>query len=85
MIINSNLFSIAESGELYTFGESDGGKLGLGDADIKAFVPTKVELPEKAKQVSCGNTHTVVLLGKTSSCSCSIEQSFLNLQKKQIF
>ena len=48
---------------MYTFGESDGGKLGLGDVDIKAFTPTKVDIPEKVIRVACGNSHTVVLLG----------------------
>ena len=37
-------------GEVYTFGESDGGKLGIEGSSID--VPTKVELPEKVME-SC--------------------------------
>ena len=51
-----------ESGDLYTCGESGDGKLGLGE-DVKADTPTKVDLPEKAKWVACGGSHTAVITG----------------------
>ena len=53
----------SDSGDLYTFGESDGGKLGLGDDPDDTDMPQKVLLPEKVKSVACGGTHTVALTG----------------------
>ena len=38
---------ISDAGGLYTFGEADGGKLGLGDATKDADVPTKVDAIEE--------------------------------------
>lgn len=55
---------IAENGKLYTFGESENGKLGLGDSVIEANIPQHVStIPEKVKSVSCGGSHTMVLTG----------------------
>ena len=48
---------------MYTFGESDGGKLGLGDDPDDTDMPQKVLIPEKVKSVACGGTHTVALTG----------------------
>ena len=53
----------SDSGDLYTFGESDGGKLGLGDDPDDTDMPQKVLIPEKVKSVACGGTHTVALTG----------------------
>lgn len=49
---------------MFTFGEGDGGKLGLGEDTGRAVTPKKVNIPEKAKSVACGGSHTVVLTGK---------------------
>ena len=42
---------VTEAGDLYTFGEADGGKLGLGDVGNNnqdtIDYPTKVDIPEK--------------------------------------
>ena len=54
---------LSESGELYTFGESEGGKLGLGDDPDDTDAPQKVLLSEKVKSVACGGAHTVALTG----------------------
>ena len=46
---------VTEDGDLYTFGEPDGGKLGLGN-NAEAEVPTKVELTsEEGEVVKVGN------------------------------
>ena len=40
---------VTESGDLYTFGESEGGKLGLEDL-TKTHLPRKVDMPEKVSE-----------------------------------
>lgn len=52
-----------ETGDLYTFGESEGGKLGLGDDPDDTETPQKVEIPESVTAVACGGAHTVALTG----------------------
>ena len=61
--INLLLLQILDSGELYTCGEKDGGKLGLGDEPEDTDVPQKVSIPENVTAVACGGTHTVALTG----------------------
>lgn len=46
---------------MYTFGESEGGKLGLGEDPDDTDTPQKVEIPEPVVAVACGGTHTVAL------------------------
>lgn len=58
------VYFIPDVGEVFTFGEGDGGKLGQGTDYGKAVAPKKVNIPEKAKSVACGGSHTVVLTGK---------------------
>lgn len=50
-------------GSLYTFGEADGGKLGLGkNVTSEADVPTRVDIPDESiVDVSCGGDHTLAL------------------------
>ena len=51
---------------MYTWGESDHGKLGLTDG-LLAFHrhPQEVMLPEKVVQVAAGSAHTLFLTGKS--------------------
>ena len=57
-------FFPTENGELYTFGESDDGKLGLGDDTDESNTPQHVmSITDRVKAVSCGGSHTVALTG----------------------
>ncbi len=38
-----------EGGHLYTFGEADGGKLGLGENNSEVDTPTKVDIAEEVR------------------------------------
>lgn len=60
-------------GELYTFGETECGKLGLPRQLLMNHkVPQMVPgIPEKVIQVACGGGHTVVLTGTCGLC-CSV-------------
>lgn len=55
--------SLTASGDLYTFGESESGKLGHGEG-VLALEPLEVEIPEKVVWASCGGRHTVAVTGK---------------------
>lgn len=50
--------------QILTFGCNDEGALGRNTADNEdaEFVPGLVELPNKVKQISAGDSHTAVLL-----------------------
>lgn len=56
----------AGSGQAYTWGESDHGKLGLTDG-LLAFHrhPQEVILPEKVVEVAAGSAHTLFLTGES--------------------
>ena len=56
-------FELSDTGELFTFGESEGGKLGLGDDPDDTDMPQKVPISERVKSVACGGAHTVALTG----------------------
>lgn len=53
-------------GALYTFGERDSGKLGLGIDQLPGHrAPQRVKsIKEPVTQVACGGGHTVALTGK---------------------
>jgi alpha-tubulin suppressor-like RCC1 family protein len=58
-------FFFPESGELYTFGETDDGKLGLGEDISDSTTPQHVmAVTDRVKSVACGGSHTVVLTGQ---------------------
>ena len=44
-----------------TFGEADGGKLGLGDRGEDRDWPSEVTIPETVARVSCGSNHSLAL------------------------
>ena len=54
---------ISASGKLLTFGENEGGKLGLGENPSNNTTPQKVDIPGKVTWVACGGTHTVAVTG----------------------
>ncbi|XP_078088699.1 X-linked retinitis pigmentosa GTPase regulator-like isoform X2 [Mustelus asterias] len=58
--------ALTDDGQLYTFGESDNGKLGLPlDQPINHRIPQPVAgISGKVTQVSCGGDHTIVLTEK---------------------
>ena len=57
---------ISEDGKLYTFGENEFGKLGLGEADASSSTPQHVtSIEEPVRCVSCGNNHTAAITGES--------------------
>lgn len=56
---------------MYTFGEPDDGKLGLGE-DQSAHEPTQVDISSKVTWVSCGGKHTTAVTGNTTPKSTTI-------------
>lgn len=58
-------FCVSADGALYTFGERDSGKLGLGTDQLPRHrVPQLVKsIKEPVIQVACGGGHTVALTG----------------------
>merc|ERR1712241_1407200 len=53
---------LTQEGKVYTFGCNDEGSLGrhIEDEEEETFVPGLVLLPSKVKQISAGDSHTVV-------------------------
>jgi X-linked retinitis pigmentosa GTPase regulator len=66
-VISFYILCIIESGDLYTFGESEGGKLGLGDDPDETDTPQKVDIPEKVISVACGGSHTLAVTGNVNN------------------
>lgn len=67
------IFQIAESGEVYTFGRGNFGQLGLGPmAGAKVSQPTLVAtlVGKAVMQVACGWHHTAALVSKDFSPLC---------------
>lgn len=76
-------------GALYTFGERDSGKLGLGTHQLPGHrVPQLVKsIKEPVRQVACGGGHTVALAGKclmTANKTCYLFISFKYLTENNI-
>ncbi|XP_039264808.2 uncharacterized protein LOC120340578 [Styela clava] len=55
-----HMAAVTVSGDLYTFGEDEYGKLGIRDANDNC-VPSKVKLPVKVVAVACGGSHTAII------------------------
>ena len=67
--------AVSATGAVYAWGKTDGGRLGLGTAQARVNVPTKVNLvsngiPMKAVDVECGYVHSVIvgLNGTVHTC-----------------
>ena len=72
-------------GSLYTFGEADGGKLGLGkNVTSEADVPTRVDIPDELVsgnffhliRLPIGNIHMQVYLYYKGRCLSVLTQMF---------
>jgi alpha-tubulin suppressor-like RCC1 family protein len=48
-------------GDIYSFGCSLNGRLGLGQIDNNVPVPTKLTIPEKICQISCAGEYSIGL------------------------
>lgn len=62
--------AVTANGDLYVWGDNEGGQLGTGDATSRT-TPTKVEnLPAAVAGVACGEYHTLILLrtGEVMAC-----------------
>ena len=57
---------LVENGDLYTFGEEEGGKLGLDDTVEKRCLNHVAGISDNVVSVSCGGSHTAVLNGQFS-------------------
>ena len=67
-----SLFIFADSGKLITFGEVEGGKLGLPEDVDDTTVPQEVTgIKGKVTWVSCGGSHTVAVTGRLFRLLCS--------------
>lgn len=53
---------LTKSGKVITFGCNDEGALGRKASDEDGFTPGLVDLPDKAVQISAGDSHTAALL-----------------------
>lgn len=60
------LFWFTDIGCLFVWGENDNGKLGLAKYQFSHFrQPQIVETNEKVRMASAGNSHSVILTGKS--------------------
>ncbi|EFA86155.1 regulator of chromosome condensation domain-containing protein [Heterostelium album PN500] len=69
-------FLVSARGNVYAMGNNETGTLGVGDDKLgRVTKPTKVAMPEKVKQLSCGATHTLFLAesGRVYSCGWGSE------------
>ncbi len=67
--------AVSSTGDVYAWGKTDGGRLGLGTEKSRVNVPTKVKVvsdgrPVKAVDVECGYVHSVIvgLNGTVHTC-----------------
>ena len=67
--------AVSSTGDVYAWGKTDGGRLGLGTAKSRVTVPTKVKVvsdghPVKAVDIECGYVHSVIvgLNGTVHTC-----------------
>jgi alpha-tubulin suppressor-like RCC1 family protein len=58
--------AVSATGEVYAWGKTDGGRIGLGIKQARVSLPTKVPIvsedkPIKAVDVECGYVHSVIV------------------------
>ena len=61
--------ALAKSGEMFTWGLNTHGELGLGDTSQRNLPQLVLQLQNRhVTQISCGASHTAVLIGRLSPC-----------------
>lgn len=73
-------------GALYTFGERDSGKLGLGTEQLPRHrVPQLVKsIKQPVVQVACGGGHTVALAGCNTETPLKQPRSLLSVRQRPL-
>lgn len=66
--------AVSTTGEVYSFGKTDGGRIGQGLNSARVLLPRKVQMPSGAKavDVECGYVHSIIvgLNGTIYECGC---------------
>ncbi|GFO01566.1 X-linked retinitis pigmentosa GTPase regulator-like, partial [Plakobranchus ocellatus] len=67
---STHTVALTESGDCYVFGDGESGQLGLGTDVLATTKPTRLDLPFKVAQVSCGQNFTALISEKGQLYTC---------------